>query len=122
MVTSSTATGSAARPRTSSSGTSGWASDTAAAAEARKPARVMPIWMVERNWLGSRASLGHQPALPAFLLQAAQLPLTQRDQRHLAAREGGVDHHQQQDQPDLEPWHLHRRSFSPMWVADIERR
>src|SRR6266508_2453081 len=28
----------------------------AAAAEARNPARVIPIWMVDRNWLGSRAS------------------------------------------------------------------
>src|SRR5215207_1740352 len=56
MVTTSTATGSAAPPKKSKSGTSGSARATAAAAEARKPARVMPIWMVDRNWLGSRAS------------------------------------------------------------------
>ena len=66
MVTSTTATGSAARPRNPSSGTSGSARDTAAAAEARKPARVMPIWMVDRNWLGSRASLAtSRPCSPS---------------------------------------------------------
>src|SRR5829696_1706538 len=56
MVITTTAAGSAAPPRKLSGSTSGSASDTAATAEARNPARVMPIWMVDRNWLGSRAS------------------------------------------------------------------
>src|SRR4029453_7460513 len=66
MVISSTATGSAARPSGASRGTRGSARDTAAAAEARKPARVIPIWMVDRNWLGSRASLAtSRPCSPS---------------------------------------------------------
>ena len=48
--------GPAAPPRKLSGASSGSASETAAAAEARKPARVMPIWMVARNWFGARAS------------------------------------------------------------------
>ena len=48
-------TGRAAPPRKSSCSSSGSASDTAAAAEARNPARVMPIWMVAKKLLGSRA-------------------------------------------------------------------
>ena len=43
MVTTTTETGSAADPRNPSGPTSGAARDTAAAAEARKPASVMPI-------------------------------------------------------------------------------
>src|SRR5215211_3710521 len=64
MVTTSTATGSAAPPKKPNSGTSGSARATAAAAEARKPARVMPIWMVDRNWLGSRASWATSRPVP----------------------------------------------------------
>ena len=37
-------------------GTSGSASETAAVAEARNPANVMPIWIVARNLVGLRAS------------------------------------------------------------------
>ena len=55
-VTSTTATGRAAPPRKASGPTSGWASETAAAADARNPASVMPIWVVARNRFGSRAS------------------------------------------------------------------
>ena len=122
MVTSTIAAGSAALPRNPSSGTSGSASDTAAAAEARKPARVMPIWMVDRNWFGSRASLA--TSRPARLpLQPLQLALPQRHQGHLAAREHGVDQHQQQDQPDLGPGRLHRRtSLSDGGDAPLDRR
>jgi hypothetical protein len=57
MVTSTIAVGWAAAPRKPSGSTSGWDSDTAAAADARKPASVMPIWMVARNRFGSRVSL-----------------------------------------------------------------
>lgn len=56
MVTRTIETGSAADPRKPSGSTSGAESETAAAAEARKPARVMPIWMVARNRFGSRAN------------------------------------------------------------------
>ena len=49
-------TGPAAPPRKLSGSSSGSASDTAAAADARKPASVMPIWIVARNRFGSRAS------------------------------------------------------------------
>jgi len=57
-VTAMIATGSAAPSSNGvSSGTNGSASATAAVAEARNPARVMPIWMVARNRFGSRASL-----------------------------------------------------------------
>ena len=69
-VTSTMATGSAARPSTSSNGVRGRASDTAAAAEARKPARVMPIWMVARKRLGSRAR--RASTCPARLLRASR--------------------------------------------------
>jgi hypothetical protein len=55
-VTTITDTGPAARPRKLSGASRGSASDTAAAAEARNPARVIPIWMVARNWFGWRAS------------------------------------------------------------------
>ena len=47
------ATGSAAPPRNDSDGAHRSPSDTAAVAEARKPASVMPIWMVARKRLGS---------------------------------------------------------------------
>ena len=59
-------TGRATPPRTASIGaSSGSAKDTAAVAEARKPARVMPIWIVARNWLGSRARRASSaPLLP----------------------------------------------------------
>jgi hypothetical protein len=65
--------------------------------------------------VGVAGQPGHQPALLPLLLEAPQLPLAQRDQRDLAAREGGVDHHQEQDQPDLEPWDLHR---APLLTGD----
>src|SRR5512133_1299832 len=54
MVTTTMAAGSAQVPRNESGWTRG--RDTAATAEARNPARVMPICTVDRNWLGSRAS------------------------------------------------------------------
>ena len=54
-VTTMIDTGRAAPPRKSSGSSSGSASDTAAAAEARNPASVMPIWMVAKKLLGSRA-------------------------------------------------------------------
>jgi hypothetical protein len=41
-------------PRKLSGSTSGLAREVAANAEARKPARVMPIWIVARKRLGSR--------------------------------------------------------------------
>ena len=69
-VTSTIATGSAAPPRKPSGATSGLASDTAAAAEARKPARVMPIWMVARNRFGSRAS--RASTRPARLVRSSR--------------------------------------------------
>ena len=81
------ATVSAALPRNPSSGTSGSASETAAAAEARNPARVMPIWMVARNRFGSRASRASGPARRGWCVQPLQLAVPQRDQRHLAAGE-----------------------------------
>jgi len=40
---------------------------------------------------------------PAFGLEALQLSLSKRDQRHLTARKGRVDHHQYQHQYDLDP-------------------
>ena len=45
-----------APPRNPSGASSGSANDTAAAAEARNPASVIPIWMVARKRFGSRAS------------------------------------------------------------------
>src|SRR5215218_3759616 len=120
MVTTSTATGSAAPPKKPSSGTSGSARATAAAAEARNPARVMPIWMVDRNWLGFAGQLGDQPPPPAFLLQASQLALAQRDEGDLAAGEGRVDHHQHQHQPELNPRSLHPASSSSTASANQE--
>lgn len=56
MVTMKTAAGSAALPRTPSGPISGCASDTAAVAEARKPARVIPTWIVDRKRFGSSVS------------------------------------------------------------------
>jgi hypothetical protein len=53
-VTTMMATASAAVPTKLNAGTSGLASEVAANAEARKPARVMPIWMVARKRFGSR--------------------------------------------------------------------
>ena len=44
------------------------ASETAAAAEARKPARVMPIWMVARKRFGSFAS--RASTRPALLVRS----------------------------------------------------
>lgn len=69
-VTSTMATVSAAPPRKPSSGTSGLASETAAAAEARNPARVMPIWMVARNRFGSLAS--RASTRPARLVRSSR--------------------------------------------------
>ena len=86
-VTRTMDSGSAALPTKLSSGTSGLASDTAAAAEARKPARVMPIWMVARKRFGSFASRASTRPDRLGALQPLQLALPQRDQRHLAAGE-----------------------------------
>ena len=69
-VTATMATVSAASPNTPSSGTSGLASETAAAAEARKPASVMPIWMVARNRFGSLAS--RASTRPARLVRSSR--------------------------------------------------
>ena len=54
-VTMAIPTGCAAPPRNWSWAVSGSASVTAAVAEARKPASVIPSWMVARNRFGSRA-------------------------------------------------------------------
>ena len=54
-MTATIDTGPAASPKKPSGSSNGSASDTAAAAEARNPASVMPIWMVARKRLGSRA-------------------------------------------------------------------
>ena len=69
-VTATMATVSAASPNTPSSGTSGLARETAAAAEARKPARVIPIWMVARNRFGSLASRAR--VRPARLVRSSR--------------------------------------------------
>ena len=70
IVTRTTATACAAPPRKLSNGVSGVASATAAVAEARKPARVMPTWMVARNRLGSRASRATRP--PVSLMRSSR--------------------------------------------------
>src|SRR5215210_641781 len=49
------ATGSAAPSRKDSGSSSGLAKDTAAAAEARNPAKVIPTWIVARKRFGSLA-------------------------------------------------------------------
>jgi hypothetical protein len=51
-VTTMIDAGPAALPRNPSGSSNGSASDTAAVADARNPARVMPIWIVARNWFG----------------------------------------------------------------------
>ncbi len=48
-VTATTDAGPAAPPRKPSGASSGSASETAAAADARNPASVIPIWIVARN-------------------------------------------------------------------------
>ena len=64
-VTTTTATGRAALPsRSRSGGMSGSARLTAATAEARNPAKVIPTWMVERNRVGSWASRAASAAAP----------------------------------------------------------
>ena len=68
------AAGSGQPPRKPSGSISGWASDTAAAAEARNPARVMPIWTVDRNWLGSRASLATSRPRPSSASRRRSCP------------------------------------------------
>jgi hypothetical protein len=55
-VINAIATASRALPSHENSGATGSASDTAAVADARNPASVMPTWMVARKRLGSRAS------------------------------------------------------------------
>ena len=55
--------GSACQPLTPmSQSTSRSEKVSAAKAEARKPARVMAIWMVERNWVGLSTSLSRRRA------------------------------------------------------------
>nr|WP_241027819.1 hypothetical protein [Streptomyces verrucosisporus] len=61
-MTRATASGSAAPPANDSRGTSGSASDTAAVADARKPARVIPVWMVARYRFGSSTSRARRAA------------------------------------------------------------
>lgn len=116
-VTTAMATGSAAPPRKANAGASGSASATAAVAEARNPAKVMPIWMVARNRLGSRANRtnvrGPRPAAP---LQLLELALAQRDQRDLAAGEQRVEHHQHPDQHQIDPIAIHGLRTHPSCV------
>jgi hypothetical protein len=71
-VTDTIASGSAHRPRKLSRSTSRSAMVTAAVAEARKSARVMPNWTVARKRLGSRASRASTAPRPPRLLEAAK--------------------------------------------------
>ena len=113
MVTSTVATVSAALPRKLSGPTSGLASDPAADADARKPARVMPIWMVARNRFGSRVR------------RASTRPVREARSRHcswLSRREisaislpenAALSKHQHDDQTHLKPVAAHGGTTLP---------
>ncbi len=113
-VTTMIDTGPAAPPRKLSGSSSGTASDTAAAAEARKPASVMPIWMVARKRFGSRARPASTAPVPDLRFQPLELPLAQRHQRQFGAGERGVDDDEQEHQGDLRQV-LRHRDAPGMW-------
>ena len=97
MVTRTIADGRAAAPRDSSGPTSGSASETAATADARKPARVIPTWTV------AKSGWDHGPSAPTCDRfgcgqPAGNLAFSQGYQGNLAASKQGIDEHQSTDQ------------------------
>ena len=57
--------------------------------------------------VGVARQASHQCPGRRALLELLKLALSQRHQRHLGAREGGVEQHQHEDQPELQPEPAH---------------
>ena len=90
---------------------------TAAKAEARKPRKLMPIWMTARKRPGFALRRWTRDARPVALVDELLDPAAaERDERDLGRREDAVEQDQDGDESELEDGATHDR------VADRPRR